>query len=142
MPMKIAHATDEFNAFLVKTGNELDLATRNQVYTTVQSVLVVFRRRLTATQILTFAQVLPPVLKAIFIDGWQPDEQTALFGERRDWIREVKSIRKHHNFSPDNAIEIVAHCIWSIAETEKFSAALHAIGPNAEAYWNVNANPS
>ena len=138
MPMQIAHATDEFNSFLADAGKELDLVTRNQVYTTVQSVLVVFRRRLSAEQILIFAQVFPPVLKAIFIDGWQPDEQISSFGARQDWISEVKDIRKHHNFSPDNAIEIVAQCIWSIVETEAFTAALHAIGPEAEAYWNAD----
>jgi Uncharacterized conserved protein len=67
IPMELQHASEDFERFLRDAKEHSGLATRNQVFTMVQGVLQTFRRRLDVREALLFADVLPPVLRAIFV---------------------------------------------------------------------------
>lgn len=67
IPMEYHHATDEFEAFMKDLLAISLLKTRHQGYTMLQAVLQVFRRRLTLQQAIEFANLLPAVLRAIFV---------------------------------------------------------------------------
>ena len=135
MPQEYSNASQDFEAFLADAKEELDLASRHMTYTTVQAVLVVFRRRLTPPQAIAFAAVLPAVLRAIFVDEWDTSEERRSFADLASLNEEVKHFRRHHNFSPDNAIQIVAGVLRRHVDNDALRSALDDISPEAAAYW-------
>ena len=70
MPQQYQRAGEAFDASLRNARDELGHATRNQTYTTVEGVLLAFRRRVTVEAGLRFAAALPAVLRAMFVAGW------------------------------------------------------------------------
>lgn len=137
MPYEYLHAGEAFERFLNDARDALDLTTRHQTYTTVQAVLLVFRRRLTVEEGLKFASVLPAVLRAIFVADWDLEQSTLTFSDRHEMTAEVKALRRHHNFSPDNAIEAVAGALRRHVDEPAFDAVLEQIGPGPQAFWKV-----
>lgn len=81
IPMEFQHASEEFEAFLRDASG---LTTCNQTYTMVQAVLHTFRRRLEVREAIWFAGVLPPILRALFVTDWDPDEPKLTFTTRAD----------------------------------------------------------
>ncbi|MCC0029532.1 MAG: DUF2267 domain-containing protein [Brucellaceae bacterium] len=79
VPQDYALATERFDALLADLMAELDLTTRHQVYAVLHGVLTVFRRRLDAGEVLVFASGLPALLRALFVAGWEPDEEKLPF---------------------------------------------------------------
>jgi uncharacterized protein (DUF2267 family) len=108
MPMDYQHASEQFEKYLQEARKRSGLATRNQVYTMTQAVFQTFRRRLSVNDALSFANVLPPVLRAVFVADWDIKEPRSPFGSVADMTQEAKSLRRDHNFSPDSAIKDVA----------------------------------
>ena len=72
VPMEYRTATEDFEAFLADLKEQAMLAAHNQAYALTRAVLHVFRGHLTVPEGLRFAQVLPPVLRAVFVEGWEP----------------------------------------------------------------------
>lgn len=89
---------------LAELCDNLNLATRNQAYTVLQAVQVVFRRLLSPTDALRFAGLLPAVARAIFVVDWKPNEHRSDFGSEDDLYEEVRAVRRNHNFAERNAI--------------------------------------
>jgi uncharacterized protein (DUF2267 family) len=138
IPLDIQHATEDFERFLARVKEETGLTTRNQAYTTVQGVFLTFRRRLTVTQGLAFAQVLPPVARALFIAGWTPEDPMS-FAEREILTREVRALRRDHNFSPDTAIADVARALRFVVDEAALDRVLADCPEGAAAYWDGTA---
>jgi uncharacterized protein (DUF2267 family) len=137
MPLSYAHASEDFERFIVDARDRLSLAIRHQVFTVVQAVLWVFRRRLDVSQAIAFAQVLPPVLCAIFLQDWNPAEPAVPFGEREELAREVQSVRGDHNFAPGDAIDTVAATLRRHIDRDAFDAVLASMPGDAAKYWAV-----
>lgn len=135
MPMELQHAQEEFEKFLKDVGERSGLTTRNQVYTLVQAVLLTFRRRLSPEESLAFAQILPPILRAIFIADWKARECRRLFTAPDDLVREVQSLRRDHNFAPESAIRDVAAALRDRVDQGAFDALLEALPSGAAAFW-------
>ena len=135
VPPEYLRVGEFFSDFLLRVREETQLTTRHQAYTCLQGVLVVFRRRLTAEQILGFAQILPPAVASIFIDGWTPDEFTPDWGTRETLTVEVQHFRQHHNFSADTAIADVARALRKTVGDEALNRVLASLGLQAQAYW-------
>ena len=72
MPQQYWHASRDFERFMAEARDALGHTSHHQTYTTVDAVLRVFRRRLSADDALRFAGALPPVLRAIFVADWEP----------------------------------------------------------------------
>ncbi len=138
IPMEIQHASEEFEAFLVTLRDGSGLATRNQAYTLLEGVLRTFRRRLSVAQAIRFAQVLPPILRAIFIAGWDPEAPVLPFGDRVSMTREAQSLRQHHNFAPDSCIEDVASALRQHLDEVAFDRILAALPEAAAQFWQVS----
>lgn len=135
MPQDYQLAGQRFDAFLADAQDALGLATRNQTYTVVQAVFLTFRRRLAADQVLTFADGLPPVLRAIFVEAWQVGEHRPGFPTRDALEREVRSLRADHNFAPDGSIRTVAAVLRHHVDANRFDKALASLSPDARAFW-------
>ncbi|TWD58014.1 uncharacterized protein (DUF2267 family) [Agrobacterium vitis] len=137
MPMEYRHASEQFDAFMEAVQERSGLATRNQTYTMVQGVLQVFRARLTVEEAIAFAQVLPAVLRAIFVSEWDITKPIKPFGSRHEMTQEVKGLRRDHNFSPDTAIADVAFVLRQSLDPVAFQRVLNELSPEASAYWAV-----
>ncbi|MEM9471692.1 MAG: DUF2267 domain-containing protein [Pseudomonadota bacterium] len=108
MPAEYWSASRDFEAFLIDVRDTCMLQTHHQAYHTLRAVLHVFRNHLSLNQALAFADVLPPVTRAIFVEGWQPVDDPPAFPDRDQLQREVKAIRRDHNLAPASAIADVA----------------------------------
>lgn len=140
MPLEYAQASKDFDSFMNELRIELNHETTNQTFQTVQSVLVVFRRRLSVVQGLLFADVLPPVLRAIFVKGWNPGLPVA-FADAATLGREVQSYRANHDFSPDDAIARLARVLkHPLPDPIAFDRALAKLPEGARAFWSPDAS--
>lgn len=135
IPMEYQRAADDFEAFLAEAKEALDFTTRNPTYTTVQGVLLAFRRRLTAEQVLAFAALLPPILRAIFVAGWSPEERVSGFPSGRELALEVQALRHNHNLSPDNSIPIVALVLRPHLDEAAFERLLRNLPSGSWEFW-------
>jgi uncharacterized protein (DUF2267 family) len=137
IPMDIQHASEEFEAFLADARDRSGLATRNQTYTMTQGVLQAFRRRLSVADAIRFAGVLPPVLRAIFVAEWNPEEPQASFRDRESMIRDVQLLRRDHNFSPETCIDDVAAALRARVDESAFDRVLAALPAGAADFWRI-----
>lgn len=135
IPMEYQHASEAFEAFLADAREATGLTTRNQTYTTVQAVLYVFRRRLTIADALRFANELPPILRAIFVEGWNVQEEQLPFADRAAMAKEVQAFRRDHNFSPDSAIADVAKALRRHVDAAAFTRMLATLPQEAQEFW-------
>jgi len=135
IPMEFQHASEDFERILACARDLAGLATRNQTYTMVQGVLQVFRRRLEVAVAIRFANTLPPLLRALFVTDWMPDEPRLAFGDRQDMTREVQALRHNHNFSPDSCIGDVAAALRRHVDETQFDRVLATLPPGAVEFW-------
>lgn len=137
MPQDYQLAAARFDAFLADAADALGLATRNQTYTVVEAVFLTFRRRLAPDAVLFFADGLSPMLRALFVAGWHPDERRAGFVARDALEDEVRSLRRNHNFAPPGSIAAVAAVLRRHVDPERFDKALSHLSPEAQLFWEA-----
>jgi len=133
--MEYSDATARFDRFLMEAAGEADLVTRHQAYTMVEGVLRAFARRLTAEEAIRFAQVLPPLLRSLFVAGWTPEEPRPRFVDRAALVKEVQALRRHHNLAPDTAIPNVAAALRRHVDPAAFDACLDILPEGARDFW-------
>jgi uncharacterized protein (DUF2267 family) len=138
MPHKYAHASEDFDRFLVSALECSGLTTRNQAYTMTQGVLQTFRRRLNLEAGVIFAGALPPVLAAIFIADWDMGVPAISFADRIAMTREVQGLRADHNFSPDTCIHDVAVALRRSIGDDVLDSVLELMPQGAKEFWAVS----
>jgi uncharacterized protein (DUF2267 family) len=135
IPMEFQHASGDFEAFLRDARDISGLSTRNQTYTMAQAVLVTFRRRLSVIDAIRFANVLPPVLRALFVADWDPEEPQREFTDRAELTLEVQGLRRDHNFSPETAIQDVATALRRHVDQKALNELLERMPSGAAEFW-------
>jgi uncharacterized protein (DUF2267 family) len=108
VPMEYWNASKDFEKCLADIRDTCMLQTHHQAYQTLRAVLHVFRSHLSVKDALAFANVLPPLTRAIFIENWSPDDNPPVFPSRKELQMEVKAVRSDHNLAPETAIIDVA----------------------------------
>ena len=137
VPSEYQRASLDFDKFMVDARDIAGLATTNMAWNMVVGVLHTFRRRLDVRDAARFANVLPPVLRAIFVANWNTDEPRLPFG---DWVamtKEVQALRAAHNFAPDTAIHDVATALRRNINEEDLDRVLAELPEGAVAFWRV-----
>jgi uncharacterized protein (DUF2267 family) len=142
IPMEYQRAREDFEAFLAEAKEALDFTTRNPTYTTVQGVLLAFRRRLSAVEVLAFAAVLPPIVRAIFVANWTPDERVAGFPSGTQLASEVQALRRNHNLSPSNSIPVVVEVLRRHIDGQALDRVLASLPAGAREFWDVSDRPN
>lgn len=137
VPMDLAYAQRDFEKFLADIMEVSGMETRHRVYTMVYSVLLTFRRRLSVKEGLAFADVLPPILRAMFVESWNIDEPTRPFLDRESMTREVLSVREAHNVSPDTVLHDVAVALRRNVDEAAFDRVLATLPEGAAEFWRV-----
>lgn len=142
VPQEYWNASKDFDRFLADVRDTCMLQTHNQAYHTLRAVLHVFRAHLTLAEGLAFAEVLPPVTRAIFVEGWEvPEGEPAPFPSRDALQSEVKAIRRDHNMAPDTAIADVASALRrSSIDTRALDRVLNQMSEGARAFWAVDGH--
>ncbi|MBY5353501.1 DUF2267 domain-containing protein [Rhizobium leguminosarum] len=135
MPGRYRRASEDFDAYLEDIRADTLIDSRNVVYTMTQGVFQTFRCRLDVADALRFADVLPPVLRAIFVADWNPDEAKRPFEDRDAMTREVQALRGDHNFSPDTVIRDVAMAVRKHVDAAAFDRVLKTLPDGAEEFW-------
>lgn len=141
MPWAYRHATKDWKAFLADARDALGLESDNMTYTAVQGVLVAFRARLTPRQVVAFADLLPAVLRALFVSGWDPDTPPRPWTDRERLEAEARALRPDHNLTPKHPIEPVAIALRRNVRQVDIDRLLATFGPEAEAFWRVTSLP-
>jgi uncharacterized protein (DUF2267 family) len=137
MPMEYRQASKDFDRFMLDARDTAGLQTTNQAYTMVQAVLQTFRRRLDLEDAILFADVLPPVLRAVFVAEWDLEEPRSPFSGRIAMTREVQELRPDHNVSPDSAIADVAAALRRNVDEEKLDRVLARLPAGAADFWRA-----
>ncbi len=137
MPWTYRQATREWQAFLADARAEMGLSTDHSTFTAVEGVLRAFRRRLTPQQAIDFAQVLPSVLRALFVAEWDLSLPPAPPGTRADWTAEAKALRRHHNIAPDNAVAATAYALRRAVLRADLERVIARLPPFAAEFWSV-----
>ena len=135
VPPEYERATDQFYEFLLDARDISGLSSTHQVYTMVQGVLQVFRRRLVIKDAILFASVLPVGLRALFVADWDTDEPKRPFEERAVLTREVQQLRTAHNFAPDTAITDVAIVLRRHVDEKALDKILAMLPKGATEFW-------
>ena len=137
LPFEYQNASLDFERFLIDARDYAGLATTNMAWNMVVGVLHTFRRRLTVKQVIRFSSVLPPVIRALFLEQWNPDQEVAGFGTEAQLLEEVRSVRREHNFAPQNAIPAVARALRNRVGQAEFARALAELPDDAVRFWST-----
>lgn len=137
LPWTYRQATREWQAFIAQARTAMDLESDNATYTAVQGVLQAFRRRLTPQQAIDFAQILPSVLRALFVADWTLEDSPSAPGSREDWTREAMALRPHHNQTPPNCIEATAFALRKSVLRQDLDRVLATLPPFAAEFWST-----
>lgn len=137
MPWTYRQATREWQAFLAEARAAMDLETDNLAFTAVEGVLRAFRRRLTPQQAIDFAQVLPSVLRALFVADWRLDEGPLPPGTRADWTAEAMALRPHHNLTPPNCVAATAYALRKSVLRADLERVLATLPSFAAEFWST-----
>ncbi|MBV8046205.1 MAG: DUF2267 domain-containing protein [Paludibacterium sp.] len=135
LPFEYQNASKQFEQFMLDARDAAGLATTNMAWNMVVGVLRTFRSRLTVPQALLFADALPPVLRALFVEQWDTSQPIRDFGSPEALLDEVRSVRRQHNFSPDDAIQAVAIALRKNVDPEVLRRTLASLPTAAQNYW-------
>lgn len=135
MPLEYRQASADFDAFMKDLVATSMLTSSHQAYTMLQAVLQVFRHRLSVGQAIAFANMLPPVLRAIFVSDWDVDAPARPFVTRDELMKEIRALRHDHNVSTDTAIEDVTSVIRRHVDPAAFERVLRRLPPEARDFW-------
>jgi uncharacterized protein (DUF2267 family) len=136
VPPEYQRASQDFYKFLEDAKDTSGLTTTHQVYTMAQGVLQVFRRRLDVKDAILFANVLPPVLRAIFVADWDTDEDKRPFEDHAIMTKEVQSLRADHNFAPESSIRDVAIALRQNVDEAALDSVLAKLPDGAVQFWH------
>lgn len=137
MPWTYRHASQEWKAFLADAQDAIGTPSDNSTFTAVEGVLHAFRNRLTPQQAIDFAQILPSILRALFISDWRLDQPILPAGSRADWTTEAQNLRANHNFAPETVVAGTALALRKsvhYADLERVIATLPAF---AAEFWST-----
>jgi len=137
MPWTYRHAGKEWSRFLGDIREAMGTPSDNVAYTAAEGTLSAFRARLTVEQVAGFAQVLPAIPRALFVQGWQLASPRP-WADRASYLAEALSLRKNHNFANDRALEAVSYALHRAVGAEALMRALDGIGPQARAFWELD----
>jgi uncharacterized protein (DUF2267 family) len=137
MPWTYRQATREWQAFLADARDGMGLSSDHATFTAVEGVLRAFRARLTPQQAVDFAQVLPAVLRALFVADWDLSAPPLPAGTRADWTAEAQALRRHHNIAPDTCVAATAIALRQAVLRADLERVLSRLPPFAAVFWST-----
>jgi len=137
VPQEYVNASRDFDRFMDDFLEISMLGTHHRAYAVLRAVLHVFRDHLTVADALTFADILPAVLRAIFVEDWHPAAAPPPFPDRHVLIGEVKADRRDHNLASELSIGEVATALRRNVDNTNLDRVLAKLPAGAADYWRV-----
>lgn len=137
MPLEYALASSDFEAFMTYFMQEANLPTHRRAYHSIRAVLHVFRSHLTTADALKFANVLPPVLRAIFVEDWNPSDDPSPFPGLDNLLLEVKAERRDHNLAHESVLGDAARSLRRHVDEKAFDRVLKRLPEGAARFWSA-----
>lgn len=135
VPREYVHASADFERFMADFMQISMMETHHRSYAVVRAVLHVFRDHLDIEDALRFIEILPAVLRAIFVEDWHPVASPPAFPDEKTLIAEVKANRRDHNLANDLAIRDVASALRRNVDVAELDRVLATLPPPARDYW-------
>lgn len=136
MPQEYFRASRDFDKFMEDAKRISMLSSHHQTYTMVEAVLHAFRAHLQLADAMKFADFLPPVLRAIFVQNWDVSRPVTPFPDSVALQAEVKALRHNHNLATDTAVEDVAKALWENCDKDAFRRVLAELPEPARQFWS------
>lgn len=137
MPYTYRHASEEWRAWLAGLRDETTIPSDNVLYTGTEAVLHAFRARLSPPDALAFADLLPTVLRAIFVAGWDITAPPRPWPDRETLRAEMLALRRDHNFCPPDLLEALLRAIPATIRAPDLDRLLTRLPPEARAFWDA-----
>jgi uncharacterized protein (DUF2267 family) len=137
VPQEYVHASRDFERFMVDFMEISMIETHHRAYAIVRAVLHVFRDHLAVDDALRFAEALPAVPRAIFVENWHPAGEPVPFPDWPALVAEVKANRRDHNLASENSIAEVAAALRRNIDNAAFDRVLATLPPAARDYWRA-----
>jgi uncharacterized protein (DUF2267 family) len=135
VPQEYENASRDFERFMDDLLEISMLATQRQAYAILRGVLHVFRDHLTVEQALRFAGILPPVLRAVFVEDWLPRADPPPFPSETQLAAEIRAVWKDHDIASENSIRDVAQALRRNVAMGDLRRVLGTLPPAAQRYW-------
>jgi uncharacterized protein (DUF2267 family) len=103
--------------------------THNQSQAMFRSVIHKMRDHMTSSQVLAFADALPPLPRGIFLEGWRPADPVPLASPEELLAEVIKSLSPHH--SPPASIVADVFAVLADRSEPHEARAMHAQLPEA-----------
>ncbi|MFZ1680337.1 MAG: DUF2267 domain-containing protein, partial [Rhizobiaceae bacterium] len=120
-PTEYSSASAEFDRFLDAVKANAMLQTRHQAWQVARAVFLVFRGHLSADEALRFADALPPLLRAMFVEGLSAGQASRPFGDPAMLLRAVAAIRPDHNFIDESSIAAVSAALRAACDAQRLA---------------------
>jgi uncharacterized protein (DUF2267 family) len=134
-PFEILHASELFQQWLTDLKERAMLQTHNQSQAMFRAVLHQMRDHMTPSQVLIFADALPPLPRGIFLEGWRPTQPPPLTSPEAFLAEVIKRLSPHHS-PPDSIVSDVLSVLALRSEPhdakamrEQLPAALQQLWP-------------
>lgn len=137
IPRDYAFAARDFERFLGDLEETSYLATQSLAYDELRAVFHVFRRHATPRQVLAFAAVLPPVLKAVLVEGWDIEAPIAATPPEEDLAAEIAAGPARLKVPPATAVAAVASTLRHHVDAAAFDRVMATLPEKARAYWRA-----
>lgn len=134
MPWTYRHGQKEWRGFRDDIREVMGEASDNVAYTAAEGVFRAFRARLTSEQVVAFAQVLPAMPRALFVQGWDMADPVP-WAEADTYVAEARAFRGDHNFANEDVLKAVSFALHRVVGPDDLRRALDRIGPEALAFW-------
>jgi uncharacterized protein (DUF2267 family) len=102
-----------------------------------RAVLHVFRSHLAIADAVVFAGVLPPVLRAIFVEDWDCNVPVTPFPDRAALHAEIMAIRPDHNTATETPMADVARALRMNVDPQRLEDVLQRLPAPARDFWAV-----
>ena len=136
VPQEYVHASRDFDKFMADFMEISMIETHHRAHAIVRAVLHVFRDHLAVGDALRFAETLPAVLRAVFVENWHPAEPVP-FPDRAVLAAEVKANRRDHNLASDDSIAEVAAALRRNIDNAALDGVLAGLPAAARDYWRA-----
>lgn len=136
VPAEYQRIYDHLYDFFKDVRDIAGIETTHRAYTTIQGVFQTFRRRLEIKEAISFSNILPAGIRALFAAEWDTNEPKLPFSSRKEMTLEVQSLRKEHNFAPDSAISDVGRALRKNVDNQLLDEVLNRLSADARNFWN------
>ena len=136
MPQEITQASKQFMELLGDLKEGSFLQTHNQSYAMLRAVLHEFRKYMTIGQAIAFANGLPTIVRAIFVENWKPAAQPSAPLSRRDFVDAVITRLSPHHVPPDSIVSDVFALLAARGEPAKIADVIDSLPTELKQLWD------